>query len=268
MFDKKRLDEAISTTLYDLTHLEINTIIKDEMTASKAPASPRLLLHNLAGKYDLKLVTLGDKYAQYFGSPTADGANLFRGKREKEGSGYDSFKELSERSKDDRMLLKTLKPGGDFPKDTVDADMMMLQRIETISGDIRRILVMDAVDPVKNDPVKSAQFNFDEKETIEKFRTMTSRDADEYELNLDLRQLLVIKKATDIGTEKVVLQTVIGIDGDVTTRISKAFAEQPVAFINEMHRDAIGISVEFWKSLINVVVNLGTHIIDLVNPKR
>jgi hypothetical protein len=268
MFDKKRLDEAISTTLYDLTHLEINTIIKDEMTASKAPASPRLLLHNLAGKYDLKLVTLGDKYAQYLGSPSVDGDNLFRGKREKEGSGYESFKELSVRSKDARMLLKTLKPGGKLTKDIIDADMMMLQRIETISGDIRRILVMDKVDPVKDDPVKLAEFNFDEKETIEKFRSLTSRDADKYELNLDLRQLLVIKKANDIGTEKVVLQTVIGMDGDVTTRISKAFAEQPVAFINEMHRDAIGISVEFWKTLINVVVKLGTHIVDLVSTKK
>jgi len=79
--------------------------------------------------------------------------------------------------------------------------------------------------------------------------------------------LLVIKKANDIGTEKVVLQTVIGMDGDVTTRISKAFADQPVTFINTIHQDAIGISVDFWKTLINVVVKLGTHIIGLLNPK-
>jgi len=159
------------------------------------------------------------------------------------------------------------KERGIVHEDQIDADIMMLKRIETISNDVRRILIMDGVDPVKDDPVKKVTFNFDEKESIEKFRIMTSREADTYELNLDLRQLLVIKKANDIGTEKVVIQTVIGMDGDVTTRISKAFADQPVPFINAIHQDAIGISVEFWKTLINVVVKLGTHIIGLLNPK-
>lgn len=268
MLNKKRLEEEISSTLFDLTHLEINTIVKDEMTASKAPSSPRLLLHNLAAKYDQKLVSLGEKYLQYLGTPNQDnGENIFRGTRVKEGSGYDSFKELSDRAKDASILLKGGKVLVSLPEDQIDSDIMMLKRIETISNDIRRILVMDGVDPNKDDLVKSETFNFDDKETIEKFRTMTSRQADEFELNLDLRQVLVIKKANDIGTEKVVLQTVIGMDGDVTTRISKAFAEQPVTFINEMHKDAISVSVEFWKSLVNVVVQLGTQIINLVNPK-
>lgn len=266
--NKKKLEEQISSTLYDLTHLEINTIIKDEMSASKAPASPRLLLHNLAGKYDLKLVTMGDKYRHYFGaSNQANDENLFRGIRVKDGSGYESFKELSDRAKDAGLLLKASKERGLLPEDQIDADIMMLKRIETISNDVRRILIMDGVDPVKDDPVKKVTFNFDDKETIEKFRVMTSREADSSELNLDLRQLLVIKKANDIGTEKVVLQTVIGMDGDVTTRISKAFADQPVTFINAIHQDAIGISVDFWKTLINVVVKLGTNIIGLLNPK-
>lgn len=268
MLNRKRLEDEISSTLFDLTNLEINTIVKDEMTASKAPSSARLLLHNLAGKYDQKLVILGDKYRQYLGASDHVGdENLFRGIREREGSGYESFKELSDRAKDAGILLKGSKVLVSLPEDQIDSDIMMLKRIETISNDVRRILVMDGVDPNKDDAVKSAAFNFDDKETIEKFRTMTSRQADEFELNLDLRQVLVIKKANDIGTEKVVLQTVIGIDGDVTTRISKAFAEQPVTFINEMHKDAISVSVEFWKSLINVVVQLGTQIINLVNPK-
>ena len=63
MFGKaKKLEEKVSSTLYDLTHLEINTIIKDEMVASKAPSSPRLMLHSIATKYHEKLVALGIKY--------------------------------------------------------------------------------------------------------------------------------------------------------------------------------------------------------------
>ena len=57
------------------------------------------------------------------------------------------------------------------------------------------------------------------------------------------------------------------MDGDVTTRISKSFAEQPIPFINNLHNDGIKISVDFWKTLINVVVQLGTQIIGYLNPK-
>jgi hypothetical protein len=274
----KKLEEKVSSTLYDLTHLEINTIIKDEMSATKAPASPRLILHSLAGKYDLKLISLGDKYAEYIDNPGTKGENLFRGDRVKEGSGYVAFQELSERAKSSVDLLNAFKSRLPIPQDQVEADIMMLKRIQTISNDIRRILKIDGVDPCEvhlKDPGKSAAplkknnktFDFDDPETVVIFRTMNSSDAGKYELNLDLRQMLVIKKANDIGTERVVLQTIIGIDGDVTTRISKAFAEQPISFINEMHHEAIGISVEFWKSLINVVVELGKSIFGFFNTK-
>ena len=266
--DKNKLEEKVSSTLYDLTHLEINTIIKDEMSATKAPASPRLILHSLAGKYDLKMISMGDKYAQYLAEFTKTGENLFRGKREKEGSGYASFMELSERAKTSIDLLKENRTRLPISFDEIDADTMMLKRIQTISNDIRRILKMDGVDPYETHlkkidrseaPLKKDNkiFDFDDPETVNTFRTMKSSEADQYELNLDLRQLLVFKKANDIGTERVVLQTIIGMDGDITTRISKGFAEQPISFINQIHHEAVGISVDFWKTLINVVVDLG-----------
>lgn len=259
----KKLEEKVSTTLYDLTHLEINTIIKDEMIASKAPASPRLLLHAIATKYHDKLVSLGEKYRDRIPAPDASGNNIFRGSMVNMGSGYDSFKELSDRAD---VAIKML---GDYvaklivPDDTVLSDKLMLQRIHNISDDIRRILKMENVDPCDN----KKNMDFDNAEVVRKFRTFTARQAEPFELNLDLRQLMVFKKANDIGTEKVVLQTVIGMDGDVTTRVSKAFAEQPVSIINQMHHEAIGISVDFWKNLINVVVKLGESIIGLLNPK-
>jgi len=266
LFDKNKLADKVSSTLYDLTHLEINTIVKDEMCASKAPSSPRLILHELAENYDQKLISLGDKYKKYFESHPDGTLNLFRGIREKEGSGYGSFKELSERAKSAVKLLRDNKPNICLAEDCIDSDAMMLQRIETISNDIRRILTMKGVDPCRIDPDtinpgKKQTFNFDDPDTIHEFRFMRAIEARDYELNLDLRQLMVIKKANDIGTERVVLQTIIGMDGDITTRISKIFADQPIPFINEMHKEAITISVKFWKTLIRVVVQLGERLI-------
>ncbi len=270
-FNAKLEDEIIST-LYDLTHLEINIIVKDEMTATKAPSSPRLIVHALATTYYTKLIQLGEKYQKYLGPPVEKGAaNLFRGIEVHLGSGYESFHELIHRAESAALLIRNNKVKLPFTENEVEADIMMLNRIKAISNDIRSILKM--VDTVKGDPVevkenppeKRDTYLFDMKETIAEFRTMRSNDADKLELILDLRQLMVIKKANDIGIEKVVLQTVIGMDGDITTRIAQSFADQPVPFIQTLHHEAIGISVDFWKILINVVVELGKNFLGMLS---
>ena len=280
IFDSKVKDK-ISTTLFDLTHLEINTIIKDEMSASKAPSSPRLLLHNLAVKYDLKLKNLGDIYSDV-DTFEGTGKMLFNGVTKMAGSGVRSFLELRDRARtfhekilENEILLISKADENKLNKEIIDADIKMLQRIEAISNDIKNILSVKGVLPDSNGTLSSKGLlrssksnrnktveilDFDDKETISKFKIMTEQEAEQQELNLDLRQLMVIKKANDIGTEKVMLQTIIGIDGDVTTRISKSFANQPVNFINNMHHDATIISVKFWENLVNVVVKLGESI--------
>jgi hypothetical protein len=290
IFHKREISEKISSTLFDLTHLEINTIIKDEMSASKAPASPRLLLHNLAVKYDMKLNSLGDIYAE-LETFEGSGKKNFMGNPKKEGSGILSFLELRDRARDFHKKLMEGKAlfvnkksidGVIFTNDQIDADIKMLQRIEAISNDVRNILSKVGVVPEFNKKnfwdglkrflhLKTTQpvtlLDFDLKDTISTFRLMSRNDAEKQELNLDLRQLMVIKKANDIGTEKVVLQTIIGIDGDITTRISQSFANQPVNFINSMHHEAIVISVKFWENLVNVVVKLGESIFGSLKKK-
>ncbi len=264
MFGKtQQIEEKISSTLYDLTHLEINTIIKDEMIASKAPASPRLILHVLSIKYLTKMWSLGVKYAKYLPPFTNGEIPIFRGDLEHKGSGSKSFEELSDRAESSIALIRKNSESIPFPLEEMNSDIMMLQRVHNISDDIMRILKMDGVDPCKDNP----KCDFDNPDMVDDFRNMTARESEKYELNLDLRQLMVFKKANDIGTERVVMQTVIGMDGDVTTRISKSFAEQPIVFIDKLHHEAIGISVDFWKSLITVVVKLGESLIGLSNPK-
>lgn len=263
-----KLEEIISSTVYDLTHLEINTIIKDEMSASKAPSSPRLILHLLSEKFHLKLVDLGKKYFYYIGNANEKAEFLFRGKQEYVGSAFNSFRELSQRALSANILLTEKRDlvKNHITVDEVNADIKMFQRIETISNDVRRILKI--VDTIKGEPIGDLEtYKFDDPEFVNDFRILKSEDAKNLELKLDLRQLLLFKKANDIGTEKVILQTIIGIDGDVTTRISQVFADKPIEFINKTHNDAIGISVKFWESLVNVVVKLGETIVKNITKK-
>ncbi|MFY9151879.1 MAG: hypothetical protein WAO52_07695 [Prolixibacteraceae bacterium] len=266
LFRNKKLDETISSTLYDLTHLEINTIIKEEMNATKAPSSPRLLLHDLAKKYHFELLRLGEIYEKHLEESGIETKNLFRGEANKKGSGYESYKELRNQAELTYKFLEKNKAQISVKYDQINSDIKMLQRIETISNDIMSILKI-AESAKENAGEKNLSYDFDEPETLRNFRTMPHRNAEQYELDLDLRQLLVIKKANDIGTEKVVMQTIIGMDGDVTSRISKSFADQPIAFINDIHNDAIRISVKFWETLVNIVVKLGENIIKTILGK-
>jgi hypothetical protein len=80
---------------------------------------------------------------------------------------------LSERSKKAVELLETGKSRGQVTEACIASDVMMLQRIVTISDDIRRIFKIDGVDPAKNDPTH----DFDKIETVNDFRTLSSHEA-------------------------------------------------------------------------------------------
>lgn len=80
-------------------------------------------------------------------------------------------------------------------------------------------------------------------------------------LNLDLRDRMMLRKAIDIGVEKIVMQTRIGIDGDITTRISQEFSEKPVQFVLDMHNTSIQMSVNFWEKIFEALVSFFKNIL-------
>ncbi|MFA5327627.1 MAG: hypothetical protein WC384_07540 [Prolixibacteraceae bacterium] len=254
---REKTKNLISSTLYDLTHLEINTIIKDDMSCSKLPDSPREILHLIATIYDKELILLGVKYSDNI-QPVAN-TNIFHGEREYKGSGMHSFLDLRENARKSKEKLSSLTTESaklGFSLDNVKKDIKMLERIEVVSDDIYKLLQKPEVVPEQN------KIDFDDAGGIQKFREIPKGKIRDYELNLDLRQFALIKKALDIGTETVVLQTIIGIDGDITSRISRAFADQPITFINDIHHDAINTSVKFWGNLVSMVVGIGKAIIN------
>ena len=83
----------------------------------------------------------------------------------------------------------------------------------------------------------------------------------------------------DLGTETIVMQTRIGLDGDVITRIERDFAESggdPIhgkaaeatknAIIG-LHEKHIDISVKYWNSLVNMVKDFVSFIIFPISLK-
>lgn len=254
MFKKLNKDK-LQKGLYDLTHLEINTIVKSNMTASKITNSPRRLLYELAKVYHLELVNLGNKYSSYY-KDYSNKNELFREEIKYKGSGYNSFKELANKAKNSKKWLTDNKLLiHEIDNDELLEDAMILERINLNCDDIRNMVKKH----LNLDSEISFEDEFDNPLAIEKFRREENKKKKrQKELDLELEELLRLKKMNDIGIEKILTQTIIGIDGDITTRISKNFAESPNIYITETHQEAISISIKYWTTLIEIFSNFFT----------
>ncbi|MDJ0666708.1 MAG: hypothetical protein QNJ61_05510 [Desulfobacterales bacterium] len=76
------------------------------------------------------------------------------------------------------------------------------------------------------------------------------------DLNLSPSQILRLRKAWDLGTEEIVMQTIIDIEGDVTTRIMRSFAQSPEQTVLNIHNQAVLTSTNMWKSLVKTVADM------------
>ncbi|GAB4324775.1 MAG: hypothetical protein Kow00127_17440 [Bacteroidales bacterium] len=253
--------EGLRSIFTDLTHLEVNTIIKEEMDARKAPESVPLLCYSLAAKYHFKLVELGNKYAAAVNQELPEGVkgNLFRGIPEYSGGGWRSFRELKHRAKEAISWLEDhWNEIRDIPEEEIKTDIRMLQRIYVVSQDIRSIL-----QPLLTNNEKSPERlpDPDNTDDIALLRTMSPEKVNRVLPDIDLRQLMVIKKAHDIGTETIAMQTIIGMDGDVTTRISSAYATSGHQWLQDIHHRITMLSVDFWNRLVDIIVKAGAAIL-------
>ncbi|MCT4588120.1 MAG: hypothetical protein N4A71_09890 [Carboxylicivirga sp.] len=84
---------------------------------------------------------------------------------------------------------------------------------------------------------------------------------DNFIIDLDLRDKILVRKALDLGTERVLMQTRIGLDGDITTRIAEKFADKPEQFILDIHNDSIQTSIDYWTKLVDILVSFGKNIL-------
>ncbi len=257
--EKKRWDSAkIKAVLDDLTHLEINTIVKTDMTGAKPPKDEWLLLYGIIKRYHVKLTAFGEKYKAIFPEEEQLSQKYFRGPEVKKGVGWESFDEMRQRAETTYMMLEQRKTfvlnhssqavdGGDL-----ETDIALLFRIYKNAAHIRNML--------KNQP-QGHVFD-DNEEGFREYRDASLAQRQPFALDLDLGEVMQLRKIYDLGTERIVMQTRIGLDGDVTTRISSKFANEPVDFINELHHRSTNISLDFWKTLVNIVTTLGKSLIN------
>lgn len=72
----------------------------------------------------------------------------------------------------------------------------------------------------------------------------------------DPDELVQLRKIWEIGTEEVVMQTVVWLDGDATHRIHPAYVDKAHEPLVQMHSASVGVSLSYWKSLGEMIVTL------------
>jgi hypothetical protein len=79
------------------------------------------------------------------------------------------------------------------------------------------------------------------------------------ELELDPAQTLVVRKAKEIGTQRVVMQTVVQVEGDITSYVTSKFLEmdeEDQRIVSEVHNSAMMTSIRMWQYLFETVKTL------------
>lgn len=288
--------------LGDLLTLEVNTIIKDGMTANKMPALPFALL-DILGAYCGTLRGFGLNLEPYF---HLDRERLWLKLDEQAQAGEPRSKKLvdeaerayqkaHERAPAARIELfeyvTDLWPVLEQPKlpdpcdrrfalDDVDNGWDSFERVRIAANQAMEFRSFDKADRVLmariigncsrlKFVVQGIQRNH---ETWSELIPMTRNQllmGDMHGKGVPLDKLgaahqATVRKIWELGTEQIVAQTCIQVDGDVFTRISPALLEQHNevvrGLIMDAHRRSIGTSLNYWKLLIEVAQRLGNRL--------
>lgn len=275
-------DSFFKKVAEDLMYLEVNTIIKSQLSGQKMPDSARRTLYEISYTYSEELKKIGQRILDE-DSTLFKLDQGFRGEMNWTFGGLASFEELKSRAKSAiNWVNKNERINRRISKRELSRDLQMLQRIQDNSHRILGIFFrlhkthLKSANSQSIESISRASKKDDEliKELINRKASSGNNSSDldsvawnndieSYEINnlinhdkdlkLDVRELMVIRKIWDIGVEEILMQTIVGIDGDVTTRILESFAASPDSTLLKVHDEGIKSSIGFWQKMIDTV---------------
>jgi hypothetical protein len=231
--------ESLRTVSRDLFSLEINTVIKDTMTARKMPDAANALL-DIAQTYATKLLELHIPLGAAFAEEDPDLRNPLAAWPKQEFD-YDRLAI----SADTFGRLRWASVAGQVGLRALEADdRIVLVRIDRNCEQLVS-LILRIEDGLKVAGIHGAnRHGLNKKLVSTRSRSLLRLEPDDFTL---------VRKIWEVGVEKVVMQTVIQLDGDVITRISRRYAAPDLGHLFEIHQKSVEMSVRFWGLIANTV---------------
>ncbi len=253
-------EERVRAIAGALLTLEVNTIEKPNMSAEKMPELP-LALHGIVADYATYLAERGFPVSD--GLLAAASARLVGQSREpaevtlaawpKPGdvasaaltNGAETFDALQWAAH-----CALTRPGAPRAVGFSPAELAVLDRIRANSRQLREVALSLAqifVRPAPLQPLFGATIGAVTAGLLAEPRPV---------LRIPTDIALMVRKAWDIGTESVLFQTVMQVDGDVVLRVAPQPESEKRAFFADLHRGAVEIGVRQWRTLFDLAREL------------
>jgi hypothetical protein len=257
----------------DLLTLEVNTIVKEQTTSSKMPSTKRVALLEIARSYRELLVDYGLAVLQkpeddlailstnlgkfpillqwHYGGEysfkeiynIAQKGSEFYAQKAERSKNYERMNELVERSK---LLIRLVKHSSNL------IGMFKMRRKDyEISEEVWPDPSLINEETGHYPPLMDmAKWNNDiDLSSINKI--------DDLDLTPD--QVTLIRKTWEIGTQKILMQTIVQIDGDITNYLTNQFVNltpELKAIVLNLHNDATESGARIWNMLFKTVSQL------------
>jgi hypothetical protein len=223
-----------------LLNIEVNTIVRDCMTGEPMPPIPHALL-DIAGDYARELCGLGVQLTAYFVAGAGDPEKLSPGwvrhptpVSNQLTISMDTFDRL-------RWAAKWAAGAADRRAEKLSqAKLALLDRIVNNADAIKEMFK-------RFDDGFSAQFLNKNRDQL---LAMAIRPGSYVVLPDDV---IVLQKIWDIGMEEIVVQTIVMMTGDVTTRMQEGLAGVRSEALFTIHRQSVDVSVARWKALLDAL---------------
>ena len=248
----------------DLFNIEVNTIEKRELTARKMPPLPHALLdiadtylHELAEKLNLESFwrTERKERPKWCAEFSSEGGEINRAKLRVD-TGPETFDKLR------WAATRALRTDAGLPEDKKhfdDAERVILYRIRRNCDQLKNI-IYDLRE--KDDFWKIWLDNKTRLELLDK----NVRHKPMGEMSVDYA--VTVRKIWDIGVEKVLIQTVIQIDGDVITRIQSDMDEDKRKRMLDVHQRSVDVSLSHWRTMFDIVKQIVGSLTELFGLKH
>jgi len=253
----------------DLLSLEVNTIVKDNTTSSKMPSTKRYTLLGIADMYRDLLVTNGTSTLLYDESAKHADRDLLRWRF---GGEY-SFVEIYKHSVKAIEVLTKEQELLEVPDDAwaLGTRISMLKRVSRNSSNLvgmfkarKKAVAEDGpISKPGNDQINEETGLFLPQNSDEQLAWNNDISLDDINNVADLKlapdEIALIKKIWEIGTQQVLMQTVIQIDGDIANYMAKSFIELPEEMRNmvlNMHNESTESATRVWQMLFKTIGQL------------
>ena len=252
----------IETIAQGLLTIEVNTVEKASMSAQKMPEMP-IALHNVIDAYQTYLM---EKEVGIDAGLLAEAARRVANLQRETPDPDVETQAVATLSmwKQSTAPLAELENGPDTfealqwaawaglqaLKERGTEDEGVLARIRSNSRQLREVAIILARDNPKGDD-RQALFGSRIEETLAALFKHPRP-----QLKIDPDVLVLVRKVWDIGTETVLMQTSVQVDGDVVLRVSPVLAEAKRKFFADLHAGCVQTGLSQWQGLFHLLGDL------------